>query len=487
MPDPLFEARLEKLNQLREQGTAAFPARVPPVERIVAAVTRNEGLAVEQRSGERVTIAGRLIALRKMGKAAFLDLRDGSGAIQVHATLDGLGEAPYEALREADIGDHLAVHGEVFRTKRGELTVAAETWTLLSKSLRPLPEKWHGLKDSETRHRHRSLDLISNDEVRATFVRRSRLIASIRRYLDGQGFLEVETPTMQPIPGGAAARPFITHHNALDADLYLRVALELYLKRVLIGGLDRVYEIGKCFRNEGVSTEHNPEFTMLEFYQAYTDVHGIMAQTEAVIVHALEQAIGGLIVEYGEHRIDFTPPWTRLSMPKSVEEATGIDLEGTAEDVRKRAAEKGIDLPKGSWGVLVAELFERVVEPSLIQPTFVVDYPVDISPLAKRNPDDPRFVERFEAFVARMELANGFTELNDPIDQRARFEDQEKLRAAGDEEAHRIDEDFLFALEHGMPPTGGVGIGIDRLIMLATGSTSIRDVIFFPTLRRKDD
>jgi len=487
MSDALFEGRLEKMTRLREGGVNPFPARVPDTEAVSFVIERHENLAAEEHSGEKVSVAGRLTAFRKMGKAAFLDVRDGTARIQIHATMDRLGEASFAALREADIGDHLAFFGEVFRTKRGELTIAAETWTHLSKSLRPLPEKWHGLKDAETRHRHRSLDLISNDEVRRTFTQRSRLIASIRSFLNRHGFLEVETPTLQPIPGGAAARPFTTHHNALDADLYMRVALELYLKRILIGGFDRVYEIGKCFRNEGVSTEHNPEFTMLEIYQAYTDVEGIMAQTEALIVEALQETIGTLAIDFAEHAIDFTPPWPRISMRSAVEQATGIDLDGTADEVRARADAVDIPLPSGSWGVLVAELFERAVESTLIQPTFITDYPVEISPLAKKNPADERFVERFELFIAGMEVSNGFTELNDPIDQRSRFEAQEALRASGDEEAHRIDEDFLFALEHGMPPTGGVGIGIDRLVMLATGSTSIRDVIFFPTLRRKDD
>jgi lysyl-tRNA synthetase class 2 len=488
MSDPLIEARLAKLAALREKGIDPFPARVPSVEPIAGPIDRHAGLAPEEQSGDRVRIAGRVVGLREMGKASFLDLRDGSGKMQVHATFDRLGESAYELLGGVDVGDFIAVAGDVFRTKRGELTVAAESWTFLSKAIRPLPEKWHGLKDVELRHRHRSLDLISNDQSRERFVRRAKMMSVLRRRLEVLGFVEVEGPIMQPIPGGAAARPFITHHNALDVDLYLRIALELYLKRVLIGGIDRVYEIGKCFRNEGVSTEHNPEFTMLEVYQAYADYREMMSLAESLLGEVLMATAGSLVIDYQGERLDFTPPWRRLPRLDAIREATGIDLAGASrDDVLAQAAERGIDLAPGTKMQLIDELFDRYVEPSLVQPTFITDYPIEVSPLAKRKADDDRLTERFELFVYGMEIANAFSELNDPIDQRARFEEQEAFRAAGDEEAQRIDEDFLFAMEHGMPPAGGMGIGLDRVAMLLLDCASIRDVILFPTLRRRDD
>jgi len=480
MTDPLIEARLERLEGLRARGIDPYPARVPDVEPIGSVIDRHAGGGPE----ERVTVAGRLVSFRRMGKASFFDLRDGTGKIQGHATLDSLGEEGYSLLCETDIGDFLSVSGPIFRTKRGELTVRVEGWTFLAKAIRPLPEKWHGLKDVELRHRHRSLDLIANESTRERFVRRSRMISSIRRFLDEEGFIEVETPTMQPIAGGALARPFVTHHNALDIDLYLRISLELYLKRLLVGGFDRVYEIGKCFRNEGISTEHNPEFTMLEVYRAYADYEGMMELAERLVTEALRSTVGSLTIERDGEEIDFSPPWRRVRMFDAVEDATGIDVSSlSADEIRDAASSKGIDLPEGDAGELVEELFERYVEPDLSQPTFVYDYPASISPLAKRSPDDERIVERFELFACGMEIANAFTELNDPIDQRGRFELQQRLRDAGDEEAHRMDEDFLFALEHGMPPAGGMGIGIDRLAIILTGADSIRDVILFPTLR----
>jgi len=488
MSDPLMQSRLDHLASLRERGVEPFPARVRAVEPIGPIVHRHEDLSAEERSGEHVTIAGRLTAMRGMGKASFFDLRDGAGRIQAHATVDELGEASYEELGDVDIGDFLSVTGEVFRTKRGELTVAVEAFTFLAKAIRPLPEKWHGLKDVEQRHRHRALDMIANDSTREAFVGRSRMISTIRRELDGRGFLEVETPTLQPMAGGALARPFATHHNALDVDLYMRIALELYLKRVLVGGIDRVYEIGKCFRNEGVSTEHNPEFTMLEVYQAYADYETMMDLAEALITAALGETVNSLSLQYKGHEMDFTPPWPRVKMLDLVKEASGIDVSSLSpEEIERQAAGKGIDLPAGTAGKMVESLFERFAEPRLIQPTFVCDYPIEISPLAKRRSNDERLVERFELFAGGMELANAFSELNDPIDQRERFEAQERLRQAGDDEAHQIDEDFLFALEHGMPPTGGMGIGIDRVVMVATGLESIRDVILFPTLRGRRD
>jgi len=487
MSDALRQARLDKLSALREMGVDAYPARIPESEAIGPVTERFDGLENEEHSGYVATLSGRLMAHRGMGKASFLDLLDGTGKIQAYAALDKLGDA-YALLAHIDVGDFISVTGEVFRTKRGQLSIAADTLVLLSKSIRPLPEKWHGLKDVEIRYRHRALDLISNDAVRETFITRSRVLSTIRRTLDDAGFLEVETPVLLSIASGGHARPFETHHNALDIDMYLRIALELYLKRVMIGGIDRVYEMGKCFRNEGTSTEHNPEFTMLEIYQAYTDVRGMMALAERIVTETLQATTGSLKVEFDGKAIDFTSPWPQIKMADAVAAALEIDsaVLRTEEAIRV-AAEREIEPIPTTPGDAVNALFERFVEETLIQPTFITDYPIEISPLAKRSPEDENIVERFELFAAGMELANAFTELNDPIDQRARFDAQEKLREGGDEEAQRIDEDFLFAIEHGMPPAGGMGIGIDRLVMLFTGSTSIRDVILFPTLRRKEE
>ena len=479
-----MQTRLDKLHSLRERGVDPYPPRFSPSHSILKVTELFSPLAAQEKSGETVTIAGRLVALRRMGRAAFLDLRDGTGKMQVHASLDTLGEEGYAGLCDSDIGDFLGITGEVFRTRRGELTISAAKWTLLSKSLRPLPEKWHGLKDVELRYRHRALDLISNEDVREAFTRRSRMIAAIRRFLDGNGFLEVETPMMQPIAGGATARPFVTHHNALDIDLYLRVAPELYLKRLIIGGLERVYELAKNFRNEGVSTTHNPEFTTLEIYQAYSDYEGMMSLAESLVAEGVRAATGATTVSYQGQEINFSAPWKRISLVKAVEEASGITINGSStEQIVAQAREKGIDLAGLSRGKLIEHLFDRFVESTLIQPTIVKDYPIEISPLAKMKAGEDGIVERFELFIGGMELANAFTELNDPLDQRARFEAQERLRSAGDEEAQRVDEDFLFALEHGMPPTGGIGFGIDRLAMLVTDARSIRDVILFPALR----
>jgi len=486
MSDPLIQARLDKLRALREKGIDPYPARVPSGDPIGPIVERLASIGVEEHSGETVTVAGRQMAVRGMGKASFRDLRAGTGKIQIYASTDRLGEERYVALGDTDIGDHLAVTGEVFRTKRGELTIAATEWTLLSKSIRPLPEKWHGLKDVETRYRHRSLDLISNDDVRETFIKRSKILSAVRRTLDGEGFLEAENPVLQTVASGGHARPFVTHHNALDADLYLRIALELHLKRLLVGGLERVYEMSKCFRNEGVSTEHNPEFTMLEIYQAYADYEDMMRLVERLI-HAGLAAIGQEPrVEFKGHTIDLGLPWKRIGMVDAVAEAIGIDALPLRTDAAiERADADGIDPRPGSPGEAVEALFARHVEPNLIEPTFIIDYPIEISPLAKRKAGDEGLVERFELYVGGIELANAFTELNDPVDQRARFEDQERLRELGNEETQPIDEDFLYAIEHGMPPAGGMGIGVDRLVMLLTGSSSIRDVILFPTMRRK--
>jgi len=486
MSDPLIQARLDKLAALREKGIDPYPARMPAVDRIASVVDRFASIGAEEHTGETVTVAGRQMAVRGMGKASFRDLRDGTGRIQIHAATDRLGDDRFAALGDTDIGDYLAIRGEVFRTKRGELTIGADEWTLLSKSIRPLPEKWHGLKDVEIRYRHRSLDLIANDDVRDTFVKRSKILSAIRRSLDEDGFLEAENPVLQAVASGGHARPFVTHHNALDADLYLRIALELHLKRLLVGGLERVYEMGKCFRNEGVSTEHNPEFTMLEIYQAYADYEDMMRLIER-LVHAGLEAIGQAPrVEFKGQSVDLTLPWKSLSMVDAVAEATGIDREAIrTEAAIERAVAEGIDPRPESPGEAIEALFGLHVEPALVDPTFVVDYPIEISPLAKRKADDDGLVERFELFVGGIELANAFTELNDPVDQRARFEDQERLRALGNEETQPIDEDFLYAIEHGMPPAGGMGVGVDRLIMLLTGAASIRDVILFPAMRRK--
>jgi len=487
MSEPLRQARLDKLKTLKEMGVDAYPARVPASEIIGPISARFAELVNEEHSGYFTTVSGRLMAHRGMGKASFLDVVDGTGKIQAYAALDKLGDA-YTLLSQIDVGDFVSVTGEVFRTKRGQLSIAADELVLLSKSIRPLPEKWHGLKDIEIKHRHRALDLISNDEARKTFISRSRILSTIRRTLDDMGFLEVETPVLLSIASGGHARPFETHHNALDIDMSLRIALELYLKRVMIGGIDRVYEMGKCFRNEGTSTEHNPEFTMLEIYQAYTDVEGMMALAEHIITKSLQETTGKLQVEFDGKEIDFSPPWPRIKMADAV--ATALDIDPAVlrtKDAVRLAADRGIEPAPSTSGEAVNVLFERFVEDTLVQPTFITDYPIEISPLAKRSPKDENIVERFELFAAGMELANAFTELNDPIDQRARFDAQEKLREGGDEEAQRIDEDFLFALEHGMPPAGGMGMGVDRLVMLFTGSTSIRDVILFPTLRRKEE
>ncbi len=488
MTDDLVRARLDKVDELRRRNVDPYPASLPETERVSGVLGRHAGLLPDQHSGEHATVAGRLMALRTMGKASFLDLRDGTGKIQVHAAVDRMGQEAYGNLLQLDVGDFLAVAGEVFRTKRGELTIAAETWTFLAKAVRPLPEKWHGLKDVELRYRHRSLDLLANEVTRDRFVRRAKMMATLRAELASLGYIEIETPSLHPIPGGTSARPFMTHHNALDTDFYLRIALELYLKRALIGGIDRVFEMGKCYRNEGLSTKHNPEFTMLELYEAYTDYEGMMRLAESLVTAVLRATAGTLVVEYQGQALDFTPPWRRWPMLDAIAETAGIELGSlTAAEIVAAAKAKGIGLPSLSRTQLIDHLFDRFVEPTLVQPTFITDYPVEISPLAKRRVDAPHLAERFELFVMHMEIANAFSELNDPVDQRARFEAQEVLRAAGDEEAQRIDEEFLFAMEHGMPPTGGMGVGLDRLAMLISDAASIRDVILFPTLKRRDE
>ena len=479
-----FLVRKKKMEELRQMGIEPFGAAFDRTHTSKQIIDN-----FEQLEEQSAVIAGRIMAIRGHGKAAFLSMQDKDGQIQVYMKLDILGEGQFAILSKLDIGDILGVEGKVFRTHRGEISVRAEKITVLSKSLRPLPEKWHGLKDVETRYRQRYVDLIVNPEVKDTFVKRSKIISAVRRYLDGQGFLEVETPTMHTIPGGAAARPFITHHNTLDMDLYMRIALELPLKRLIVGGMERVYEIGRAYRNEGISVRHNPEFTMMEVYQAYGDYQSMMSLTENLVAYVAQEVLGTTKITYQGTEIDLTPQWRRMTMIDAVKEYSGVDfnLIQTDEEAIKVAKEHHIPLENATTrGQVINCFFEEKVEANLIQPTFITDYPVEISPLAKREVEDARLTYRFEAFVYGRELGNAFSELNDPIDQRQRFEAQMKEREKGDDEAHLMDEDFVRALEYGMAPTGGLGIGMDRLVMLLTDAASIRDVILFPTLRHRD-
>lgn len=435
--------------------------------------------------GDTVRVAGRIATRRGHGKAMFMDLHDLSGKIQLYLKVDDLGEESYGRLDLVDLGDWLTVVGKVFRTRRGELSVRVQEWQVASKALIPPPEKWHGLKDVEVRYRQRYADLLSNADVRETFIRRSRIVSCIRRYLDDRGFLEVETPSMSTLAGGAAARPFVTHHNALDLRLYLRIATELYLKRCIVGGLEKVYEIGRIFRNEGISTRHNPEFTMLEVYEAWSDYEGMMSLAEGLLDACCREVLGRHTVQFEGHEVNLAPPFARRSMDELFQEHAGLGLAELRQEGRARAFAEELGLsvdPKASLAHLIDKIFDAKVQEHLIQPTFVTDYPIELSPLAKRRTDDPSVTYRFELFVVGSEIANAFSELNDPDDQRGRFEEQQKLREH-DEEAHPLDEDFLTALEYGMPPTGGMGIGIDRLVMLLTGNPSIRDVILFPLMR----
>lgn len=477
--------RLEKLNELKNKGLNPFGGRYERTH--LAGQILN---AYDELEGKDVTIAGRIMTMRRMGKASFAHLQDVSGRIQIYVRLNDVGEELYDQFIHLDIGDIIGVEGFVFRTRTEEISVHAQNIVLLTKSLQPLPEKWHGLKDVELRYRQRHVDLIVNPEVKNVFILRSKIIQAMRRYLDNKGFLEVETPTMHAIPGGASARPFVTHHNALDIDLYMRIALELHLKRLIVGGLEKVYEIGRVFRNEGISTRHNPEFTMMELYQAYADYHDMMELTEQMVSHIAQEVLGTQKVTYQGTEIDLTPPWPRLTMVDAVKKYTGVDYRNFAsdEDARKAAAELGVPVPADATrGTVLNELFEAKVEEQLVQPIFIIDYPIEISPLAKRREDDPNFTYRFELFITAREFGNAFSELNDPVDQRERFVKQMEQRAKGDEEAQMHDEDFVRALEVGMPPTGGLGIGVDRLVMLLTDSASIRDVILFPILRQRED
>jgi len=431
-----------------------------------------------------------MLSKRGHGKASFVDILDTKGKIQIYIKIDEVGEEKYQEFKEYyDIGDIIGVKGEVFKTHKGEISIKAKEIEMLTKCLRPLPEKWHGLKDVDTRYRKRYLDLIVNPQVRDTFIKRSLIIRSIRKFLDDRGFLEVETPVLSPIAGGAAARPFITHHNALDIDLYLRIATELHLKRLIVGGFDKVYELGRVFRNEGISIKHNPEFTTIEIYQAYADYKDMMDLTEELITTVAKEVLGTLKITYQGQEIDLTPPWQRLTMVEAIKKYVGVDFKNVTslDEARKIAKDLGIEVEE-NWqvGHIINEVFEKKVEDFLVQPTFIMDYPVEVSPLAKRKKDNPQFTERFELVITCRESANAFSELNDPFDQKERFLEQLKERQRGNQEAHMMDEDFIEALEYGMPPTGGLGIGIDRLVMLLTDSYSIRDVLLFPTMRPKD-
>ena len=470
---------------LRAAGIDPFPARFTGREPISGVRDEHESIAAGDEGTRLVRVAGRLAARRGQGKVAFLDLEDRDGRIQVWVSRERIGDDAMARVLDLDLGDLIGVVGTVMRTRRGELSVAADDVIMLAKSLRPPPDKHAGLKDPETRFRQRYLDLMSNDEARRLFVARAKTISGVRRFLDNRGFIEVETPCLQPMYGGAAARPFITHHNALDRDLYLRIATELYLKRCIVGGLERVYELGKDFRNEGVSHKHSPEFTMLETYEAYADYRDVMQMLESMVAAAAEEANGSTRVTWKGQEIDLAPPWERREFRTAIREASGIDFRDHDEATLRGAMRAGgYDAPDGiPWAKLVDGLLSQALEPTLIAPTILFDYPIELSPFAKRTVDDPLVVERFEAFAGGMEIANAFTELNDPDDQRARFLQAAVDEAAGDDEAQPMDEDFLAALEHGMPPTGGLGIGIDRLVMLLTDTTSIREVILFPAMR----
>lgn len=483
-----LQVRREKLSQLREKGLDPFGKRFDRSHLTLELVEQYAELEKEEIEEKNVlvTLAGRIMTKRGKGKAGFAHVKDLSGQIQIYVRQDAVGPEQYEVFNMVDLGDIVGITGKLFKTKVGELSIKVESFELLSKALRPLPDKFHGLKDVEQRYRQRYLDLIMSDESKQTFITRSHIIRSIRNYLDKNGYLEVETPMLHAIAGGAAARPFITHHNALDTELFMRIAIELHLKRLIVGGLEKVYEIGRVFRNEGVSTRHNPEFTMIELYEAYADYRDIMALTENLVAHVAQEVLGTTTIQYGEYEIDLKPQWKRLHMVDAIKEYTGVDFwqEMSVETARQLAQDNGIQIKENmDYGHIVNEFFEQRVEEKLIQPTFIFGHPVEISPLAKRNADDPRFTDRFELFIVSREHANAFTELNDPIDQRERFEAQLKEREQGNDEAHEMDDDFIEALEYGMPPTGGLGIGIDRLVMLLTNSPSIRDVLLFPTMR----
>ncbi|NBI66426.1 lysine--tRNA ligase [Pseudoflavonifractor sp. 60] len=483
----LLQIRRDKLKQLQDSGCDPF--------QITRFVTDNDSAQIKENfdalEGSEVALAGRLMSKRGMGKVSFCDLQDKSGRIQLYARKDEMDEEEYNRFKKYDIGDIVGVRGVVFRTQRGEMSVRVVRVTLLSKSLLPLPEKFHGLTNTELRYRQRYVDLIVNPEVRRNFVIRSQFIKHVRDFMDGRGFMEVETPVLNTISGGATARPFITHHNTLDIDMYMRIATELPLKRLIVGGMDRVYEIGRIFRNEGMDPKHNPEFTTIELYQAYADFNDMMDLFEDLLSSAAQKILGTYQAEWQGEKIDLTPGWPRMPMHEAVKQYCGVDFMAITSDEEAVAAAKaiGVELPETAdktWGNALYECFDQKVESQLIQPTFITMHPVDVSPLAKRSPKDPRLTERFELFICRSEMGNAFSELNDPIDQRQRFQKQVELRDKGDDEAGMMDEDFLTALEYGMPPTGGLGIGIDRCVMLLTGADSIREVILFPTMKPMD-
>ncbi len=481
----LLKVRREKLAALQEKGKDPF--QITKYDVTHHSLEIKEGF--DALEGSAVSIAGRVMSKRVMGKASFCNVQDIQGNIQSYVARDSIGEESYADFKKYDVGDIVGIRGEVFKTKTGEISIHAAEVTLLSKSLQILPEKYHGLVNTDIRYRQRYTDLIMNEEVKETFVKRSRIISSIRRYLDSQGFLEVETPMLVSNAGGAAARPFETHYNALDEDVKLRISLELYLKRLIVGGMERVYEIGRVFRNEGLDTRHNPEFTLMELYQAYTDYNGMMDLTENMFRHVAQEVCGTTTISYGDVEIDLGSPFKRITMTEAVKEYTGVDFDqiGNTEEAKRIADEKGVHYEaRHTKGDILSLFFEEFVEEHLVQPTFVMDHPVEISPLTKRKPDKPDYVERFELFITCREMCNAYSELNDPIDQRARFAAQEEAFAAGDEEANHTDEDFLNALEIGMPPTGGIGYGIDRLVMLLTDSPAIRDVLLFPTMKSLD-
>ncbi len=483
----LMKVRREKLEKLQAEGRNPFE-----ITKFNKTHTSKQIIDhYDELEGKDVTVAGRIMAKRIMGKASFCHIQDGEGKIQSYVSINELGEESYQQFKEDDIGDIIGITGFVFKTKTGEISIHAKEVTLLSKSLRPLPEKYHGLKDTDLRYRQRYVDLIMNPEVRDTFIIRSKIISKIRSILDEKGYLEVETPVLNTISGGATAKPFVTHHNALDIDMYLRIATELNLKRLIVGGYEKVYEIGRIFRNEGMDIRHNPEFTTIEFYAAYQDYHDMMDICEEIFTRCAQEVVGTMKINYQGTDIDLTPAWRRITMIDSIKEVTGVDFNTieTDEEAVKLAKERGLEVDpiKETRGDVIALFFDEYVEKTLIQPTFIYEYPVEISPLAKRSKVDPRLTERFELFIGGREYGNAFSELNDPIDQYERFKKQVEAREAGDDEAGMMDEDFVMALEYGMPPTGGIGIGIDRLIMLLTDAASIRDVLLFPTMKPLSD
>ncbi len=481
----LMRQRKEKLNEIRDAGIDPYPHQYEPTHTTAEILVEFGEVNDTPDEKSRVTIAGRIMTKRDHGKSSFAHLQDSKGRIQIYVRRDGVGAEAYLIYRRFDVGDIIGVSGVVFRTRTGELTILVDKVELLSKSIRPLPEKWHGLTDKQTRYRQRYADLIMNPEVKEVFKKRTRIVQAIRDMLNDQDFIEVETPILQPIYGGASARPFTTYHKTLDQPLYLRIANELYLKRLIVGGYERVYEFSRDFRNEGMDRDHNPEFTMLELYQAYADYIQVMELTENLIAKTVEKIHGTTKITYQEHEIDFTPPWQRMTMIESIKKYSSFDPSAlSADELYSKAVNAGVELEGDeSKGVIIAELFDTFIEDKLIQPTIIYDYPIEVSPFAKKKPENPELVERFEFFISGMEVGNAFSELNDPIDQRQRFLEQAANLEKGDDEAFMVDEDYLRALEYGMPPTGGLGIGIDRLTMLLTNQYSIRDVILFPQMR----